>query len=492
MKKLKIKKIISSLNEISHFNRYLILTIVFLFSYIFYLSIPSLYDYESLQKQLEIKLLEEFKLKITLSKNIKYIKLPSPYFEISDSTLHLETKDKADEFGQIRKLKIYISILDLYKQEELKINKILFQESTFNLNNNSWKFLSDYLKNKISKKKIFVKKSKIFLKQNNDDGALAIFTIDKLETFFNDKTNHNKLNIYGRGFNTPFDLKWNSDLNNLGKSKFLLKFKEINLAVKSNLEKDISKENIQYTGNQTISFIGSEIKTNFKFNNKLLSFSSQDSKINNNEISIDGKVDFYPFFFNINLVLDKMNLSKIFNEKFLVNDLIKNDIYFHNNFNGNLTININNLNKNKIFDQAKFIINFSNGKMKFDNTELISKKFGFLTLFDSQLKKLNEGSLLRTKAVLDITNEKKFYQRFQIPKNLRKPLNKIIFEIDKNLNANDLKIYKFEIYPKEKNYPSEDIEFFLKNYDLSDNTKFNSFFDLKKFFNEIFKEINKV
>ena len=56
MKNLKIKKIISSLNKISHFNRYLILTIIFLFSYVFYLSIPVLYDYESLQKQLEINL----------------------------------------------------------------------------------------------------------------------------------------------------------------------------------------------------------------------------------------------------------------------------------------------------------------------------------------------------------------------------------------------------------------------------------------------------
>ena len=221
MKKLKIKKIISSLNEISHFNRYLILTIVFLFSYIFYLSIPSLYDYESLQKQLEIKLLEEFKLKITLSKNIKYITSPWPYFEIFDSTLYLETKDKVNELGKIKKLKIYISTRNLYKQEKLKINKILFQESIFNLNNNSWKFLSDYFQNKVSKKKIFVKKSKIFLKQNNDHGALAIFTIDNLDTFFNDKTNHNKLNIYGKGFNTSFDLKWTSDLNNLGKSKFL-------------------------------------------------------------------------------------------------------------------------------------------------------------------------------------------------------------------------------------------------------------------------------
>ena len=185
MKKLKIKKIIRSLNEISHFNRYLILTIVFLFSYVFYLSIPSLYDYESLQKQLEIKLLEEFKLKITLSKNIKYIKLPSPYFEISDSTLHLETKDKADEFGQIKKLKIYISIRNLYKQEKLKINKILFQESIFNLNNNSWKFLSDYLQNKPSKKKILVKKGDLVCTPPYEIHAIKIIKKNKLLEFSN-------------------------------------------------------------------------------------------------------------------------------------------------------------------------------------------------------------------------------------------------------------------------------------------------------------------
>ena len=162
--------------------------------------------------------------------------------------------------------------------------------------------MSDYFQNKPSKKKIFVKKSKIFLKQNNDHGALAIFTIDNLDTFFNDKTNHSKLNIYGKCFNTSFDLKWTSDLNNLGKSKFLLKFKEINLVVKSNLQKDILKENIQYTGNQTINFIGSKIKTNVKFDNRLLSFSSKDSKMNNDTISIHGKINFHPFFFNINFV----------------------------------------------------------------------------------------------------------------------------------------------------------------------------------------------
>ena len=54
------------------------------------------------------------------------------------------------------------------------------------------------------------------------------------------------------------------------------------------------------------------------------------------------KLIFILFFFNINFVADKMNLSRIFDEKFLANDLINNNIYFHKNFNGNLTIDINN------------------------------------------------------------------------------------------------------------------------------------------------------
>ena len=69
--------------------------------------------------------------------------------------------------------------------------------------------------------------------------------------------------------------------------------------------------------------------------------------INDSKISTRGKIDFRPFFFNINFVVDKMNLSRIFDKKFLVHDLINNDIYFHKNFNGNLTIDINNLTKNK-------------------------------------------------------------------------------------------------------------------------------------------------
>ena len=58
--------------KIGSFNRYLILLIVFLFTYLFYLSVPAFYNYEKLQKNLTFKLSEDFKLNATLLGSIEY------------------------------------------------------------------------------------------------------------------------------------------------------------------------------------------------------------------------------------------------------------------------------------------------------------------------------------------------------------------------------------------------------------------------------------
>ena len=413
MKKVKIKKLINSLKEISLFNRYLILLISFLFLFLFYISIPTFYNYESLQKQLEIKIQEKYKLNIVLSKKISYRILPSPFFEISNNSIYLEKKDKLEEFGKINKLKIFISARSLYKQEKIKINKILFQDSVFNLNEASWQFFKNYFRTQISEKKIVVKKSKLFIKKDLDDGALAIFTINNLNTFYNDKKNQNIFLASGRMFNTEFDLKWKNDLNIFGNSESVIKFKEINLGIKNNLQKKIAKGDFKYFGNQVLNFIGSEIKTNYKFDRKLLSFKSEDSKINNIPTTLYGKINFHPFFFYINVDLKNADLLKLFNPKFLINDLINNNIYIHNNFNGKLKVNIEKLTR-VIFDSAKFNIDFKNGKLIFDKTEFISKKFGTLQLYDSRLIELDKKNVLQTKVVLNIDNQKNFYQRFQI------------------------------------------------------------------------------
>ena len=57
---VRLKFMKNSKVRISVFNRYLILLIVILFSSLFYLSTPSLYNYVTLQKELTEKLLKEF------------------------------------------------------------------------------------------------------------------------------------------------------------------------------------------------------------------------------------------------------------------------------------------------------------------------------------------------------------------------------------------------------------------------------------------------
>ena len=83
LKFMKSKKI-----RISLLSRYLILFIILLFSTLFYFSVPFLYNYLELQKELTKKLSEEFGFNIALSANITYKILPAPNFEISNVLLN--------------------------------------------------------------------------------------------------------------------------------------------------------------------------------------------------------------------------------------------------------------------------------------------------------------------------------------------------------------------------------------------------------------------
>ena len=58
-----IKNFKKSLNKISKF---IIAFLVIIFSFLSYLSIPALYEYDSLQKELSKKTLEEFNLNLSL------------------------------------------------------------------------------------------------------------------------------------------------------------------------------------------------------------------------------------------------------------------------------------------------------------------------------------------------------------------------------------------------------------------------------------------
>ena len=199
--------IFSTNKKISVFGRYLILLILALFSYLFYLSTPALYDYGLLQKDLTKKLLKEFNLNSALSANINYKILPSPNFEISNVLLNTNTNNKFKDYAQIKKMKIYVYVKNLHNQNKLNIKNIVISEANFNINRNSYNYINSYFKKKISNKKIQIKKSKIFFRENNSKkNVVTLSTINKAMLLYDQKNNINKMIIKGSIYNTKYNL----------------------------------------------------------------------------------------------------------------------------------------------------------------------------------------------------------------------------------------------------------------------------------------------
>ena len=181
IKKFKYIKFI----KISNLSMSIILFITLSFLYLFYLSIPTLYNKDALQKDISNKLIKEFKINFSLSSNIKYLILPAPHVLVENVKIFDNDLKDPKELSQIKKLKIYISQKNLFDQNDLKIEKILIEDANFLVQNKSYEFFDDYLKNQLSKKKFTIKNSNFFFKDKNNK-TISIFQVKKIILFYDE------------------------------------------------------------------------------------------------------------------------------------------------------------------------------------------------------------------------------------------------------------------------------------------------------------------
>ena len=337
----------------SVFSRYLISLIVLLFSYLFYLSIPVFYNYGDLQKDITKKLLKEFNLNAALSANITYKMLPSPNFEISNVILSTGSDKKFNEFAQIKKLKIYVSIRKLHSQKKLEIKKIIFSDANLNINKNSFYYINDLFRKKNSSKKIIIKKSKIFFRKNVDKkDAIAISSIQNSKIFYDERENSNKIIIDGSIFNTQYNLNFLRSIANQNLTNFQINFKQLSAKINNEFLKS-SEKSINSEGIVSINFLGSENIINYEINNEFILFSSDETSINEQRIFLNGKVNISPFYYNIYVDLDTINVIKFIKNFYKIQNLLQNKVLLNKNFNGKIIFDIHYLEGIKLFDRAK-------------------------------------------------------------------------------------------------------------------------------------------
>ena len=137
----KLKNKTNNKFHVSTFNKYIITTIIILFTYIFYLLIPLLYDKNWVRNNIVSKLSSEFNINLSNSFDISYHILPKPHYLIKDTKTTL---------AEIKTLNVFISQNNFFNKESTRINEVFIKEANFFLLSNDLKTLYKNSENKFS------------------------------------------------------------------------------------------------------------------------------------------------------------------------------------------------------------------------------------------------------------------------------------------------------------------------------------------------------
>ena len=431
--------------SISKFNKYLITLISLLFFYLFYLSIPVLYDKNWVQNNIENQLLKDFKIHFSLSSDISYRILPSPHYLIKDSKI-LKKDDKIESLAQIKNLKIFVSQKNFFNKEKLLLRYLKLNDATFTLSTNDLKLLRNITNNKFSNKKIKIRKSNIFFK-NNSNEIISIIKISHGFLFQDEENILNLFNLKGEVFNIPFKINYNRKFNSLDSEEINIISKTLKLDIFNthNFEKNNEAE-----GKNIISFSNSKLNTNYKFENDILIFDSTDARVKNSKINYNGELSMNPFDLNLNINLDIFDLRKMLDNNSILIELFKTELLINNNISMKTLITTSSNLKNKIFENAKINFNVINGKLNINKTRLINKKIGTLEFENSNLSYTNDKLILNTDIIIDIKNHNELFSLLQTNKKFRKPITNMLINLDydflsKAINFNNIKINNEQI-----------------------------------------------
>ena len=473
--KYKYKKLV----KISNFNKSLIFLISLLFLYLFYLSIPSLYNKGRLEKDLTNKLKSEFQIEFSISSEINYSILPSPHIQIKNVKIFNVLSEDLNELVQIKDLKIFISQKNLFNQDHLEIKKILINHANFSIKKSDFKFINNFINKKFSTKKIIIKNSNIFYK-GSDNETISIFKISNLNLFLNIKKSLNEIRAIGKIFQIPFKLKWSRDFTKNNSKKTIIKMNKLNLKM---LNDSVIKDS-KYIADNKLVIGGFTLIFNYEIKDSLIILKSNNSKLLNHNIKYDGSIQLKPFDLILNIESKKFDYNKYLSFNNFFQEILKTNLLFNKNLNAKITFNGKDTLNNKLFDDLMILSNFNNGNINFNQSYFLSNKIGKLDLDYGKIYKKDSQLFFKGKFNFNIINEKEFYKRFQVPKNNRLTIKNIYFDLEYNLFDRDFKIISLKL-----NDSNTDVQNVILNLlaDYNEKNEITNWIDLKNFINRIFE-----
>ncbi len=374
---------------------------------LFYFLIPSFYDKNLVKIKLENQIKNKYNLKVNFLDNVSYAIFPKPHFYAND----LNIFQGNDFLINSKNVKIYISPKNFFNSEKLKIENIIFQKNEFNIKNRNLSFFKKLLNSNKSEHNINFKDSIIFFKDNFED-VLFLINLKDLILYY-DLENQNQLKSKFEIFNLPFMFDLNHNENDSLVTS-ILKSKKIRL----NIENDFKYSDKKINGNLNFQVINKVKSLTYNIENNYVSFKSNDESLN-------GKIDIKPFFLSLSLNLDSINTKRIFNEKSILVNLIRSEIFNNQSINAEVKIILKKLRNYNFFENIFVRIFFEEGYITIKDLSSDWNDSVKINIFETQL--LNEGDKLSLvgSVSFNFSNLDKFYRYYQISSKYRKKIKKI-------------------------------------------------------------------
>ena len=414
-------------------------TIIAVFTIIIFLSLPVLFNYKSMQNEIENKFFSNFKINLKILDNISFRVLPRPHLLIKKANLDLNEENENSVIAEVEDIKLFIPSNKIYSKKNVIITDVKFGNLNLYLKIEDIKDIRDHLYFKINKP-IIVSNIKIFLVNDKND-VILISPLKKVDYKINENFTAKELKLRGSIFDINFSSKWRREYAQPKSSINEIDLKNPKIFIK-NLFTFENKKN--FKGASSIDFLNENISFNYIYKDEKIEIFSPDKK-KNQKIKFFSTIELNPFNFDGEIIFEEKKFNFITDN--ILNSIFNADKKFLKNLNGKLKLTLSKID-NKLFNNGKISLNINEGEIKVLNSFIEMHNIGIIeTTYDYVLR---EGELfLESKNILNVNNQKKLAQKFQLNFKNVKDVKKVYFDFNKNIDTGDMFISN--IYFNDKN-----------------------------------------
>ena len=430
-----------------------------------YFLIPTMFNKDTIQNEIKNQILKRYNVGIIFNEPIRYALLPKPHFVSKNLSIVREKK----EIAIVKDFKAFIKTNNFFSFNKVDVKDLVFNKTDFNIKKSDFFFLKELLETEPNENQIIFKKSNIFFR-GLDDELLFLNKVADSNFYYDSYNLENVLSSKNEIFNIPYKLIVKNDKFN---KEVFIKFNS--QKIRLDVENTTSYEDIIRSGFLEILSINKDLLLDYEIKKNSLMFISRDKK------TLNGFLDFKPFYLNINLDYDGISTKNIFRNDSILVDLIKSEILNNQNLNVNISLNVNDITNINELNNLKLNIGLEQGNITLSKSKIMWKNDLQILLKDAFINYDDEEISLVGKILIDVKNIDNFYKSFQVKKIHRKKIKKIKLDFVYNFNKNKFTFDNIKL----DNVSNEMIDKFIENYNSNDKV-FSNRVMFKNFVNNFF------